>query len=92
MEAISTLQTYSENLVRDVMLQLIDAVRYMHHRGVVHRDIRTDIIMVKNLNIKDRIVVKIIDIGFAMLQTPTSSNSTQFMFGTPGKSGNNVLK
>ena len=84
LDTICTLERYTEDHVRQIMFQLVDAVRYMHHRQIVHRDLHPEIILVKNENISDRIIVKIVDVGYAMQITSESSQPTFFIFGTPG--------
>lgn len=51
---------FSERKARHVYNQLIDAIEYLHDRGVVHRDIKCENILFDENN-----VVKIIDFGFA---------------------------
>ena len=43
----------------NIMLQILNAISYIHSKGVVHRDLNLDnILIIKN---EDEIVVKIID-------------------------------
>lgn len=46
------------------MQQLLKGIREIHDRGVVHRDIKLDNILVGNAN-EDNIEVKIADFGLA---------------------------
>ena len=84
LDAICSLDRYTEEHVKEIMYQLVDAVRYMHARQVIHRDLRPDIIMVKNIDIRERMVVKIVDVGYAMVETLHSHKPQHFVFGTPG--------
>ena len=84
LDTICTLERYTEDHVRQIMFQLVDAVRYMHHRKIIHRDIHPEIILVKNDIVSDRIIVKIVDMGYAMGISSTSSEPTFSIFGTPG--------
>lgn len=43
---------------RVVMAQLVDAVAYLHSHAVVHRDIKPDNIMIKNISLSDRSIVE----------------------------------
>lgn len=51
---------FSEAKARHVYHQLIDALEYIHSRGIVHRDIKCE-----NILFDDNDVLKIIDFGFA---------------------------
>ena len=84
LDTICTLERYTEDHVCQIMFQLVDAVRYMHHRNIIHRDLHPEIILVKNLDVSQRIIVKIVDLGYAMQVTPTSAQPTYFIFGKPG--------
>jgi serine/threonine protein kinase len=47
LDVICTFDTYNEMDVKLIMIQLIDVVRYMHSRNIIHRDIKPEIIMVE---------------------------------------------
>lgn len=51
---------FSEMKAKHVYHQLIDALEYIHSRGIVHRDIKCE-----NILFDDNDVLKIIDFGFA---------------------------
>ena len=63
---------FSEEIVQHIMRQLIDALKYLHSKRIIHRDLKLDNILInfeseedkKNLNIL-KSEVKIIDFGFA---------------------------
>jgi len=40
------LDPYSEGEARDIMRQLLQAVSYMHYRGIVHRDLKASLFIV----------------------------------------------
>jgi len=50
----------------------VDAVKYMHERKVIHRDIRPEILMVKNLDVREHMLVKVGALSTHV--APTSSN------------------
>ena len=70
---------FPEEIVQYLMNQIVDAIRYIHSKKVIHRDLKLDNIMVSfdndndkaNLNMM-RAKVKIIDFGFAIKLTKSS--------------------
>jgi CHASE2 domain-containing sensor protein/tRNA A-37 threonylcarbamoyl transferase component Bud32 len=64
-------------IVAKIMIQICDALSYAHQRGIVHRDIKPN-----NIMILDDFVVKVMDFGIARLGV---SNLTQegVALGTP---------
>ena len=70
---------FSEEIVQYLMRQIIDGMKYIHNRHIIHRDLKLDNILVhfydetdrKNLNMM-RSTVKIIDFGFATHITKSS--------------------
>ena len=63
---------FTEEIVQHLMRQIIDGIKYIHNRNIVHRDLKLDNILVnfkseidkKDLNMM-KAQVKIIDFGFA---------------------------
>jgi serine/threonine protein kinase len=68
-------------LVLVIAMQICDALRYAHERGVVHRDIKPENVLI------DRVRgVKLVDFGLAKLVSPGSKegwSSTRHVMGTP---------
>ena len=66
-------KAFPESIVQYLMIQIVDAIKYIHARKIIHRDLKLDNIMVSfdnendknNLNMM-RAKVKIIDFGFAI--------------------------
>ena len=66
-------KAFPESIVQYLMIQIVDAIKYIHARKIIHRDLKLDNIMVSfdnendknNLNMM-RARVKIIDFGFAI--------------------------
>lgn len=56
-----------ENQARNLFKQLISVVEYIHSKGVVHRDIKCE-----NLLLDENYNLKLIDFGFARKDTRTS--------------------
>ena len=66
-------QAFPEGVVQNLMRQIVDAIKYIHSRKIIHRDLKLDNIMVNfdtendknDLNMM-RARIKIIDFGFAI--------------------------
>ena len=67
---------FPEQLARDVMRQLGEAISYMHRMGVVHRDIKLQNVLVTRRNPRTRrfeaeqLFVKVADFSLAILKKP----------------------
>ena len=79
---------FSEEIVQHLMRQIIDALKYLHSKRIIHRDLKLDNILInfeseedkKNLNLF-KSEAKIIDFGFA---TYLDSNGLRFsILGSP---------
>ena len=62
----------SENIVQYIMIQIIDAMKYLHNKNIVHRDLSLENILINEEDEKDKEnenimkgVIKIIDFGFS---------------------------
>ena len=53
-----------ESLVKDVTRQVLLGIKYMHERGICHRDLKPDNILVVT---EDPMIVKISDFGLAKM-------------------------
>ena len=81
---------FPEDIVQYLMRQIVDAIKYIHKRNIIHRDLKLDNIMVSfdnendknNLNMM-RAKIKIIDFGFAIKLTPDKNNLAQTVLGSP---------
>ncbi|KAL7531864.1 hypothetical protein ACHAXR_006674 [Thalassiosira sp. AJA248-18] len=61
------LDPYSEGEVKVIMRQLLQAVSYMHHRGIVHRDLKFENVMFSSrLEGRSKLEIKVIDFGLSM--------------------------
>ena len=58
-------ERFSENLVRNLFLQLIEGLEYLHSKGIVHRDIKPE-----NLLIDENYRLVIADFNFATRLEP----------------------
>jgi serine/threonine protein kinase len=59
----------SENRAREIMIQLFQAVKYLHSYGIMHRDLKLENIMMTDNT--DRAVPKLVDFGLAKIIGPT---------------------
>ena len=63
--------------------QALGCLAEAHHRGVVHRDLKPDNIMVRDI-VGERDAIKVLDFGIAKLQDDASAlTATGTAFGTP---------
>ena len=88
---------FPEEIVQYLMKQIINGIRYIHKRNIIHRDLKLDNILVnfnseidkQNLNMM-KAVIKIIDFGFA-----THIGNAKLVYSTLGSPINmdpNILK
>ena len=71
----------NENIIAIVMKQLLSAVAYCHQRGIVHRDIKTENLLIKDANDMKNLQVKVIDFGISCKIQP--QEKLRISFGTP---------
>ena len=83
-------KAFPEDIVQYLMKQIVDAIKYIHQRNIIHRDLKLDNIMVKFNSDNDknnlfltRATIKIIDFGFATKLTPDKNNLAQTVLGSP---------
>ncbi len=70
--------TFDEECTRFYGAEILDAVEYMHSRGVIHRDLKPE-----NVLLDDRMHVKITDFGTAKI-LQTKSSQRDGLGGSPG--------
>ena len=79
---------FTEEIIQYLMRQTVDAIKYIHNKKIIHRDLKLDNIMVQFYNDNDKnnlnmlkSKVKIIDFGFAIQLS--SSNLAFTALGSP---------
>ena len=69
---LKKLTTFDEECARYYSAQILDAIDYMHSKGVIHRDLKPE-----NVLLDDKMRVKIADFGTAKLLDLSNGSSTQ---------------
>ena len=75
---------FSTRQIIDICLQLADALATVHQAGIIHRDLKTENIMLME-TIPGRFCAKILDFGIAKIKDRHVENKTQqgILVGTP---------
>ena len=75
---------FSTRQIIDIALQIADALATMHQAGIIHRDLKTENIMLME-TVSGRFSVKILDFGIAKIKDGRSNSMTQegVIVGTP---------
>ncbi len=82
-DLIGELGTIDEERALDIIRQTLDALRYAHERGIIHRDIKPDNLMLTRTG-----MVKVADLGLSRSDNPDDdgdefTTKTGTMMGTP---------
>lgn len=74
-----------EKFAKKVMKKLLSAIKYLHSRKIIHRDIKLDNIVVKKIKNEaneEELIIKIIDFGLS-IQTSKDVIKSDKLLGTP---------
>lgn len=63
---------------REILLQILEGLRYAHANEVIHRDIKCE-----NILVDDSLQAKIADFGLALTSAESRTTNPQFLVGTP---------
>ena len=88
---------FSQEIIQHFMIQIVDGLKYIHSKNIIHRDIKLDNILLNFDNIEDKeklnllsAKVKIIDFGLATKLSKDGMAKTYA--GTPLNMDPNILK
>jgi serine/threonine protein kinase len=80
--AVSQQDHYHESDARKIMLQIASALKYLQSKKVVHRDIKPMNLILANRSLDSP--VKLVDFGFATIETEELQRPSNYLCGTPG--------
>ena len=76
-----SIRSYSENQCRRVAQNILGAINYCHFKGILHRDIKLDNLLLKT---RDELsTVKLADFGIAVELPPDGYLETPVIYGSP---------
>lgn len=78
---ISRKQPFSDHEASQIIQSLLRAVKYMHEKGIVHRDMKPANILIEDID--DFSTIKITDFGLSAMISEYSSKFFSEQCGTP---------
>lgn len=79
----------SELNTRIIFKQIVSAVAYCHSKGIAHRDIKLENILVQP---EKKLLIKLIDFGLSTVCSPTAEVKSKVFCGTPSYMAPEILK
>ena len=80
--AICKRDHYHESDARKIMIQIASALKYLQSKKVVHRDVKLMNLILANRSLDSP--VKLVDFGFATIETEELQRASNYLCGTPG--------
>lgn len=81
-----------ENSVRVIMEQCLLTLDFIHEKGIIHRDIKIENILINKRDVQTGYDVRIADFGIATTVDPDKSVKCFHQCGTPGYAAPEMLK
>ena len=83
-------KAFPEEIVQHLMRQIVDAIKFIHHKNIIHRDLKLENIMASFDNEKDietcnmmKAKIKLIDFGFATQLIQNNNKVAKTVVGSP---------
>ena len=83
-------KAFPEEIVQHLMRQIVDAIKFIHHKNIIHRDLKLENIMASFDDEKDietcnmmKAKIKLIDFGFATQLTQNNNKVAKTVVGSP---------
>ena len=83
-------KAFPEEIVQHLMRQIVDAIKFIHHKNIIHRDLKLENIMASFDDEKDietcnmmKAKIKLIDFGFATQLTQNNNKVAKTVIGSP---------
>ena len=86
-------KSFSEKIIQHIMRQLIDAVAYLHSKGILHRDLKTENILLNYTTEEDKNNLDILNSELKIIDFNTATNEpNNTLIGSPYNMDPHILK